>query len=356
LALVLIGVNHKTCHLETREKFFLQPAEKELLLAEFRNDPRVLAAVVLSTCNRTEIYADLLEADAAIVLKLFFSVKHLPLSSDLQSFFYICYEKDVVSHLLRVVAGLDSMILGEKQILGQVKAALSCSQEKQMLNRTFNILSNLALETGKKVRRDTLIDFGGSSVSWAAVARTQEIFGSLEGKTVLVMGSGKMGYLAIQELRNKGVEKIYVMNRTHEKAEELAQQCGVIAVQFWQIREILEQSDFCICSTGAPHYLVDRDLMEPVMAVRPERKFVAVDIAVPRNIDPEVVDIPGVTLVSVDDLSQTVQENMNKRLAAVEQAEQIIRVKIDEFYRALDKAAAFELMNETGMAKETYIQ
>ncbi|MBF0121847.1 MAG: glutamyl-tRNA reductase [Candidatus Omnitrophica bacterium] len=356
MPLVLIGVNHKTCPLEIREKFFLQPSEKDLLLAEFKNDPRVLASIILSTCNRTEIYADLLEANVSILLKTFLSLKGLSGYQDVDEHFYVHYEKDVVSHLFRVVTGLDSMILGEKQILGQVKCALAWSQSKKMMNRTFNILTNMAVETGKKVRRDTLIDYGGSSVSWAAVMEAQNILGSLEGKTVLVLGSGKMGFLAVQELKNKGVEKIYIMNRTPEKAEELAHQCGVKAVMFWQIKEILQEADLCICSTGAPHYLIDKELMQQVMSARPERKFAAIDIAVPRNIEPHVSVVPGVTLVSVDGLSQTVLDTKAKRMAAVEQAEKIIDIKIKEFYNALDKAAAFELMNESRVAKETFIQ
>lgn len=355
MPLVLVGVNHKTCPLEVREKFFIQSTEKELLLAEFKSDPKVLAAIVISTCNRTEIYADLLEADPAIILDRFLSVKGLSLSSGLDQYFYVRHEKEVVSHLFRVVTGLDSLILGEKQILGQVKCAVSWSQQKQMMNRTFNMLSNMAIETGKKVRRDTLIDFGGSSISWAAVTEAQNILGTLEGKTVLVMGAGKMGFLSVQELKNKGVEKIYVMNRTPEKAIELAEQCGAQAVQFWQIKEILEEADVCICSTGAPHYLVDKDLMQQVMLARPDRKFAAIDIAVPRNIDPHASVVPGVTLVSVDGLSQTVLDTKAKRVAAVEQAEKIIAAKINEFYKALDKAAAFELMNEAKVSKEVFI-
>ncbi|MBF0593632.1 MAG: glutamyl-tRNA reductase [Candidatus Omnitrophica bacterium] len=355
MPLVLVGVNHKTCPLEVREKFFIQSTEKELLLAEFKNDPKVLAAIVLSTCNRTEIYADLLEPDPGIILERFLSVKGLSLSSGLDEYFYVRHEKEVVSHLFRVVNGLDSMILGEKQILGQVKCAVAGSQQKQMMNRTFNILTNLAIETGKKVRRDTLIDFGGSSISWAAVTEAQNILGTLEGKTVLVMGSGKMGFLAVQELKNKGVEKIYIMNRTHEKAVELAEQCGAEAVMFWQIKEILEASDVCICSTGAPHYLVDKALMQQVMASRPNRPFAAIDIAVPRNIDPHASVVPGVTLVSVDGLAQTVLDTKAKRLAAVEHAEKIIDIKIKEFYHKLDKAAAFELMNDSKASKEAVI-
>ncbi|MBF0618826.1 MAG: glutamyl-tRNA reductase [Candidatus Omnitrophica bacterium] len=345
---LLVGVNHKSCPLDTREKFFLQPMEKDLLCAELNNDPRVLAVFVLSTCNRTEIYLDLLSADPDIVFRPFFHVKQLPASGGFEKFFYIRRDQEMVAHLLSVVSGLDSLILGEKQILGQVKEAVRCSQEKKMMNRAFNILANVAIETGKKVRRDTQIDFGGSSVAWAAVTKAEEILGSLDGKSVLVMGAGKMGGLAAQQLKNKGVGKIYVMNRTDEKADELALVCEGEAVPFWKIREVMELVDVCICSTGAPHYLVDMDLVQAVMPLRAARKLALIDIAVPRNIDPLVAAIEGVTLVAVDGLAQAVEENMNKRLKAVEHVERIIRLKINEFYTAVDKALMMESLRASG--------
>lgn len=345
MALILVGVNHKNCPIEIREKFFIQSTEKELLLSGYQSDARVTAAFVLSTCNRTEIYADTMYPDPLILLQRFFTVKGLSLTAGHEELFYVKHEKEVVAHMFRVVTGLESLILGEQQILGQVKCAVAWAQNHRMLNRTFNILTNFAIETGKKVRRDTLIDAGGSSISWAAVAETQNILGTLEGKSVLVIGIGKMGQLAVQELKNKGASKIYIMNRTHEKAEELAQQVGAEAVNIWKLREILEQVDGCICSTRAPHYLLDKDLMQHVMSARAGKKFAAVDISVPRNIDPHVAAVNGVSLVTVDDLAMTVQDTAAKRKQAVAQVEQIIINKTNEFYKALDKASMYELLN-----------
>ncbi len=349
---LLVGVNHKTCHLEVREKFFLQPAERDLLLSEFKHNPKVLGAFILSTCNRTELYVDLLDADPSVVLDVFFNVKKITPSKDLDPFFYVRHEEEAVAHLLRVVTGLDSLILGEKQILGQVKDAVEYAREKKMLNRTLNVLVNIVVETGKKIRRETHIDYGGVSISWAAVTKAQEMAGSLEGKKVLILGSGKMGNLAAQQLRKKGVEKIFVINRTHEKAEELAGACCGTAVPYWQMKEVLEESDVCICATGAPHSIVRRDLVEKVMAAKPGKKIAFIDIAVPRNIDPEVAQVPGVSLLYVDDLAPMVQSNMDKRHGAVELAEAIITAKTQEFYRSLDRAAVYELMRSTGADKE----
>ena len=355
MALILVGVNHKNCPIEIREKFFIQSTEKELLLTGFQNDPRVSAAFVLSTCNRTEIYADTLFPDPAILLNRFFTVKGLSLTAGHEELFYVKHEKDVVAHMFRVVTGLESLILGEQQILGQVKCAVAWAQNHRMLNRTFNILTNFAIETGKKVRRDTLIDSGGSSISWAAVAETQHILGTLEGKSILVIGSGKMGQLAVQELKNKGAGKIFIMNRTHEKAEELAKQVGATAVMVWQLREILEKVDGCICSTRAPHYLLDKELMKYVMSTRPAQPFAAIDISVPRNIDPHVSTVSGVSLITVDDLAMTVQDTVVKRKLAVAQVEQIIVSKTIEFYKALDKASMYEVINAASSIDRAFI-
>ena len=247
-----------------------------------------------------------------------------------------------------MASGIDSLILGETQIQGQVKEALGFAREKRMLNRSFNILSHIVVETGKKIRRETHIDAGGQSISWAAVVKAQEIMGSLAGKSILIMGSGKMGRLAARQLTKKGAAKVYVMNRTSDGAEGLAQECHGTAVPFWQIQEILEKVDVCICATGAPHYVIDKELALRVMAKRPDRKLVVVDIAVPRNIDPHVVCVSGVSLAVVDDLSQMVQDNKNKRLMAVERAEEIIHLKTEEFYRILDRAAVAEMLSASG--------
>jgi glutamyl-tRNA reductase len=345
MAFVLLGVNHKTCPLEVRERFFLAPAQREVLLAEFKADPRVLSALVLSTCNRTEIYAELLGEDPAVLVETFFRIRQLSCTEDLERYFYFSREEKAVEHLLEVACGLDSLILGEKQVLGQVKEAFQVSRARGMLGRTMNILGRCVVEAGKKVRRETAIGCGGSSVSWAAVAKARHVLGSLEGKDILVIGSGKMGSLAVRELRQKGAGRIFIMNRTDDKARELACQWGVTAVKFWQIKEVLMRSDVCICSAGAPHYLVERGLAQEIMPLRPERPLLMIDIAVPRNIDPGVSGIPGVILFTVDDLSQMVQGTLELRRSAIEDVRRIIAAKAGEFYKTLDKAGLYDVLH-----------
>ena len=279
------------------------------------------------------------------IIKKLFSLKHQMLTPDLQEFFYVFEGQAVVRHLLRVACGLDSLILGEKQILGQIKDAVELSRKKLMMDKTFNVLTNFVLETGKKARRETQIDFGGSSVSWASVMMAQNILGSLEDKTILILGSGKMGRLAVEQLMNKGVNKIYIMNRTIEKAEVLAQQNGGIAVPFWEMPDILPQVDVCVCSSSCPHYLIDRELVEKTMQLRNGKKLVCIDISMPRNIDPLVAEVENVCLVTVDDLDRVVEDNVQKRQGAAAQVEGIILNKVQEFYNVINKIRLIEENN-----------
>jgi len=346
MKILTVGINHKTSPIEIREKFFLAPMERELLLSAFKNDPSVISIIILSTCNRCEIYATVVdEYNPLEIIRKLFSIKHLTHTQELQRFFYILDGQEAVMHLLRVACGLDSLILGEKQILGQIKEAVLLSRQNTMMDKTFNILANLVLETAKKARRETHIDFGGSSVSWASVMMAQSILGSLQDKTVLILGSGKMGSLAVEQLINKGVKKIYIMNRTIEKAEELAEQSGGIAVPFWEMAEILPQVDVCICSSSCPHYLIDKELIEKTMQERGGQKLVCVDISMPRNIDPKVAEVKDVCLVTVDDLDRVVQDNFQKRLGAAQQVEKIVLNKVREFYEVINTVRSIENNN-----------
>jgi glutamyl-tRNA reductase len=344
--ILTVGINHKTSPIEFREKFFLTTTERELLLSAFKNDPSVMAAVILSTCNRCEIYVN---ADDDYqpqdILKKLFAVKRQPRTHEVQRSFYVLEGQEAVAHLLRVACGLDSLILGEKQILGQIKDAVLLSRQNLMMDKYFNILTNVVLETAKKARRETQIDTGGSSVSWAAVMMAQNVWGSLQDKTVLILGSGKMGRLAVEQLVNKGVKKIYIINRTIEKAREIAGQSGGIVVPFWEMAKILPQVDVCICSSFCPHYLIDKELVEKTMRLRVGKRLVCIDISMPRNIDPQVAEVKDVCLVTVDDLDRVVQDNVEKRLGAAEQVEGIILNKVQEFYQVMDKIRLMERSN-----------
>lgn len=333
-----IGLNHKNTTIELREKFFLNDVEKELLLSELKNNPVVLGAFVLSTCNRTEVYAHLLSDTPQIILDVLFKVKKIKdVSSSLPNFY--CHQSDqAVRHFLCVAAGLDSLVLGEKQILGQVKQAADLARSRGMMTRELNILANVAIRAGKKAQTETEVGFGGSSVSWAAVTTMQNKLGTLAGKSILVIGAGKMGHLAAEQLRNKNVEHIYVMNRSCDKAASVACEIQATAVGFWQMKEILLKVDACICSAGAPHYLIEADLVQEVMAHRQGRGLTLIDISMPRNIEPAVADVQGIELLTIDQLDQIVENNVRRRRNAVDAVKTIIIKKEQEYFVRIAKA------------------
>ncbi len=337
MKILTVGINHKTSPIEIREKFYLTVTEKECLISEFKSDASVMSAIILSTCNRCEIYATVVdECQPLEIINKIFRIKHQPIEVSLQGMFYVLEQDKAVEHFLNVACGLDSLILGEKQILGQIKDAVQLSRSKGMMDKFLNILTNFVLETGKKARQETQIDFGGVSVSAAAVSMAQNILGSLEDKSVLVIGSGKMGCLALNYLHQKKAKQIYLMNRTPEKAEEMAKEYHAQTVPFWNMKEVLANVDVCICSSGAPHHVITKDLVENVVALR-KSTLVLIDISMPRNIEPTVSSVVKAKLISLDDLDRVIEGNLQKRQDAVEEVKVLIARKIEEFYRAITK-------------------
>ncbi|OGX40942.1 MAG: glutamyl-tRNA reductase, partial [Omnitrophica WOR_2 bacterium RIFCSPLOWO2_12_FULL_50_9] len=332
-----IGISHKTAPIDIREKFYLDETGRRFLLSELKNNPTVVEAIVLSTCNRTEIYAHTIAPDAAdVLLQALFRVKSISFPSaaaeELTKYFYTHKDRDAVSHLLRVASGLESVVLGENQILGQVKTAVDSAREEGMLGKTFNILSAAAIRAGKKARHETTVGSGGVSVSWAAINAAQRLAGTLQGRSVLIIGAGKMANLAVNQLANKAPGEVYIMNRSQDNADGLAEKFGGISVSFWDMKEILGRVDVCICSSGAPHYLVEKDVVQKIMAGRPRKPLVCVDISIPRNIDPAVGQVAGVSLITVDDLGDIVAETVERRSGAFSQVDGIIHQKVEEFY------------------------
>lgn len=329
----IIGINHKTAPIEIREKFYLNLLQQDLLLTELKSNPAVAEAFVLSTCNRIEVYIKRVDGaqDMGFVVPLIAKIKKMHFDFEYSKYLYAYEDKEAIEHLMRVACGIDSLVLGEKQILGQVKSSVERARGIGILSKYFNVLTNIAIRAGKKGQNETDISCGGSSVSWAAINMAEEKLGTFEGKSVLVIGAGKMGELALAQIHNKGAQKIYLMNRTGEKAEALAEKFSGIPVSFIDIKETLTEVDVCICSVGAPHYILDRAMVESIMAKRAYRKLIFIDISMPRNIDPATSLVEGVCLFSIDDLDKVVGENMKKRQASVAEVESIINQKIAEF-------------------------
>src|SRR3989338_7457806 len=328
---IIVGISHKTAPVEIRERFFLSINQRAHLLSVLKNDPSVAGAIILSTCNRVEIYAHTIDPDPECILQHLFNIRHLPGESNYRQHFYAYLVKEAVYHLFKVASGVDSLILGEKQILGQLRQAVELSRDNDLLSKDFNILANVAIKTGKKAQTETNIGCGGSSTSWAAVKMIQNLLGTLQGKSVLIIGAGKMGKLAVAHLRNKGANKIYIMNRTMENSIALAKEVNGIAVPFWDIKEVLSKVDACVCSTSCSHYIIEKSLVAQVISQREQRPLILADIAMPRNIDPEVASIGGVSLVDIDDLVRAIDDIKKKRGEAIEQIEVIIAKKMGNF-------------------------
>ena len=346
MKLIVLGVNHKTAPIEIREKFYLTSTQQDLCLSEIKNHPAIAEAFVLSTCNRTEIYLHALEDSINLdfIFNLLGEIKKIKFDSSYAKYFYIFSNQGAVRHLLRVVSGMDSLVLGEKQILGQVKSAVENARQKGLFSKYFNILSASAIRTGKIAQHQTLIGFGGSSVSWAAIAMAEKMLGSLQDKSLLVIGAGEMSKLAVGQISDKGFRRLYVMNRTECAAEVLAKEFKGIAVSFCDIKEILSEVDLCICCASAPHYILERGAVEKIMALRGGRKLVFIDISMPRNIDPDVVQVENVLLFEIDDLDKVVEAGMIKRQAAVTEVEKIIEEKSQDFYEKISRLKSPELV------------
>jgi glutamyl-tRNA reductase len=337
--IIAVGISHQKAPIELREKFFLNLIERELFLAQFKQAFRACEAFVLSTCNRTEIYANLRDSSGHEdrILTLLCEVKKLDYNSQIKQHFYTLYNHDVVQHLYRVAAGLDSLVVGEKQILGQLKEAVDLARRQQMMGRTLNILTHLAIRTGKKAQSETKIGFGGVSVSWAAVNMLERILGTLRCKSVLIIGAGKMSELAASHLHNKGVGQIYVMNRSEVKAIALAKQFNGKIVPCEQIREIMRDVDAVICSTAAGKYILNKDLIQAMMKARACRPLVLMDISIPRNIDPQISQFENVRLLTIDDLTEVIQGSIMTRHNAIAEVENIVAEKIPDFFEKIGK-------------------
>lgn len=337
--LINIGINHKTAPIEVREKFFLNSTEQDLLLSELKCNASVIEALVLSTCNRTEVYANVLDFQYYVkyFVQLITSIKKIKYHPNLHEHFYIYQGEKAIEHFLRVAAGLDSLVLGERQILGQVRSAIERAQNKQMFQKNFNILSNIAIRTGKKAQTETFIGQGGSSISRVAVTLAEKQLNSLNEKVVLVIGAGKMSELAIEQINKKGIKKLYLMNRTPENAKRLAHKLNGTPASFIDLKDILIETDVCFCAASAPHYILDKIIIEKVMELRNHRKLILIDISMPRNIDPKVANLTNVHLSHLDDLDKVVGETMKKRKEAVMDVEKIIAAKLIEFSRKLNK-------------------
>ena len=331
----IVGTSHHTAPLDFREKLAFSESQILQAFPLLRDQYHFQEAVILSTCNRVEIYTAADTADGSIPLSDFLSTYHHIDSQTLKKFTYTHQDADAVRHLFDVSTSLDSMVVGEPQILGQVKeaydTALAAGASGQILNRLFT----KAISVGKRVRTETNIASGAVSIGYAAVELAKKIFQSLENKTVAIVGAGEMSELTAQHLVENGASRVIVANRTYERAAQIAEKFDGIPLAYDESLSFLVDTDIVISSTDAPHYLIQRKPLAEVMKKRKYRHMFLIDIAVPRDIDPNVSKIENAFLYNIDDLDAVVASNMKDRQREAEIAGRIVEEEAVGFYSQL---------------------
>lgn len=351
MSLILLGLNHKTAPLEIRERFAYGEDQVPDLLKRICEPPGIDELAMLSTCNRTEIYAVTQEPSLcrSRLLELFQGQGH-------PDFLYLQKDDEAIKHLFQVSSGLDSLVLGENQILAQVRQAFTVAQRARTTGPLLDKLFPWALKVGKLARSQTRICQGAASVAAAAVELAQMIFEDLKGRRVLLLGAGKMTQAALKLLQNSGVERIRVVNRTLARAEELAARCGGEAAPFEDLDKAVLDIDILIASTGAPHYVVSRQRLAAIMAQRRGRPLFMVDIAVPRDLEPSCQELDNVYLYNIDDLQSVVAENLARRQSEVQKVLRIVDLEYQEFSRYLESRKAGEAIRALREAFENVRQ
>ena len=329
---LIVGLNHETAPIEIREKLAVAPAQLPALLKRFKNEAgaAIEQLVLLSTCNRTEIYAqaaDPLQAQQFLIRELHEYARVRRLEDHLY-----CFEKEkAIRHLFQVAAGLDSMVKGENEILAQVKEAYRTAHAGGFTAKLLNVLFQRSLFVGKRVRTETGLSAGSSSVGSVAVAMAQRIFGSLSERTVMILGAGHLAEATARYLLSQKTRSIWVANRTRERAEELARQFKGRALSLEEGLEAMRETDIVICSAAAPEAVVTPERVALVMSQRRGRSLFFIDIAVPRNVDPGVNKLDGLFVYDVDDLQSVASNNSAERKKEAERAEKIVEAEVDRF-------------------------
>lgn len=329
-SLLLIGLNHHTAPVAVRERLSVSDAQHAEVIESLMRLPGIDGACIISTCNRVEVLVT--AADDATSRVIDWLARHARTSREaLESHLYIQRGHQAIAHLFRVTSGLDSMVLGEPQIAGQVKKAFGAGA----LDRTLQQLFEQTMHVAKKVRHETGIGAHAVSVPYAAVELAKKIFGDLTGLRVLLLGAGEIGELTAEHLAAQRVQQIIVANKTWARAVELSQRFGGSAVPFGAFEEQLEACDIVIASTGAPHFVIEAAQVQRALQARRKRSLFLVDLAVPRNIDPTIAGIDNAYLYDIDDLQQVASENLQRRRCESARAEEIITAEVRSFVERL---------------------
>lgn len=333
MAILAYGVNYRTAPLQVRERIaFPEEGIAEALQSVREAVPTLSEAVIVSTCNRTELYAALDPADEGLI-PVWLSRHRAVATDELSSMAYTYWDADAARHLIRVASGLDSQVLGEPQILGQVKTAYQIARSAGTLGPELNLLSQVSLSIAKRVRTDTEIGRNPVSVAYAAAVMAQRIFSDLKTKRSLLLGAGDTISRVAEHLQQLGIGGMAVANRTLENAEALAARFGARAMQLTDVAACLHEYDIVIASTGSALPVVGKGAVEAAIRARRRRPMFIVDIAVPRDVEPAVADLADVYLYTIDDLTDIIEENARQRRAAAESAESLVDDGASQYVR-----------------------
>jgi glutamyl-tRNA reductase len=333
MSLVVVGINHRTAPVEVRERVVFEPARIPDALQQLRQIPDVHETVIVSTCNRTELYCvtgKLGQAELGAWLQRYHGI-----GISLDHSLYHHDEQKAVSHAFSVASGLDSMVLGEPQILGQLKDAYRVAQEAGTTGPVLNRLFQSAFSVAKRVRTETKIGANAVSVASAAVAMARTVFASFENRTALFVGAGETVALAARHLYADGLRRMIIANRSIDRARELAAEFHGFAIGLDEIPNHLKEADIVVASTAAPHSIITRHMTEQALRARKRKPMFMVDIAVPRDIDADVAELEDVYLFTVDDLQSVVNENLEGRRQAAREANELIQSEVERFTHTL---------------------
>ena len=329
LHILLVGLNHKTAPLEVREQLAFPRERLDEALPELR--ARLGEAAILSTCNRTEIYSAASDPEAAAEQAVsFLESRAGPSLAEISPYLYQHTDADAVRHLFRVACGIDSMMVGEAQILGQVRDSLSAASASQTVHVPLVGLFHAAVRTGRRAREETQVGRNTLSISYAGVQLAERVLGTLQGLRALLIGAGEAGQLVAKALRTAGLADLTLANRTLERGRDLAESLGGRSVPFSEIGAALSESDIVIAATDAPDFVMAREMVAQATTGR-ERDLFLFDLAVPRDIDPEAKHVTGVQLFNIDDLSAIAEENRERRQSAVMEVEEIVENELARF-------------------------
>lgn len=332
MSIICLGLNHKTAPVNIRERFSLIEAQLSAAMQALSDQPGIDESLILSTCNRTEVYISSENAQTAkesLYGYLFLIHKITP--KQIEKYFYFLADNNAVKHLFTVASGLDSMILGEGQILSQIKQAYKFAKHYKSVKDTLDKLFVYAIETGKRARSETKICCGASSVSFAAIELLKKTFDNLSSLKILVIGTGKMGHQAVDFLQKSGVKTIFLTNRSFEKSLKIAGKINAVAVKFENIYDVMKEVNIIISSTSSPHFIITKNQLKKVSGSTNHKPLFIIDIAIPRDVDPDVKKIKNITLYNIDDLGKIVNQTLDMREAEIEKVNLIIEEELAEF-------------------------